>query len=158
MSSRPAPSSGRRFLYASGIRHEALGRYLNDQLVASCLVRAQQGHRRQPRPAAGPEVNPLPMPINATEPEVWIPVSEKRPWHCQLHDDPINFTTPGGEFVDERLIVFVQWFGMVEAEEHNRVFFLDDIPDLMGMPQPTFEYQHWRGRGEARAQDDRRHG
>ena len=81
------------------------------------------------------------MPLEAPEPEVWIPVSEKRPWHCQIHYDPINFTTPGGEYVDERLLVFVQWFGMVEAEEHNRVYFLDDIPDLMGMPQPTFEYQ-----------------
>jgi pyranose oxidase len=130
---------GPQLLWASGIRSEALGRYLNDQICASCLVVLS----KEIIESLGPPTpdDPIPMPLWAPEPEVWIPVSEKRPWHCQIHYDPINFTTPGGEFVDERLLVFVQWFGMTEAEEHNRVTFSADVPDLMGMPQPTFEYR-----------------
>ncbi len=129
---------GPQLLWNSQIRHPALGRYLNDQIVASCLVVLSKDIVES-LGAASPS-DPIAMPINAPEPEVWIPVSEGRPWHCQIHEDPINFTTPGGEFVDERLLVFMQWFGMVEAEAHNRVYFLDHVPDLMGMPQPTFEY------------------
>lgn len=130
---------GPQLLWASGIRHEALGRYLNDQIVASCLVVLSKDLVESLGPPPSPQ-DPIPMSQDAPEPEVWIPVSEKRPWHCQIHYDPINFTTPGGEYVDERLLVFVQWFGMVEAEHHNRVHFQDDIRDLMGMPQPTFDY------------------
>ena len=128
-----------QLLWASGIRHEALGRYLNDQIVASCLIVLSKDLVHSLGPPPSPQ-DPIPMPLDAPEPEVWIPVSAKRPWHCQIHYDPINFTTPGGEYVDERLLVFAQWFGMVEAEQHNRVYFLDDIPDVMGMPQPTFDY------------------
>ena len=114
---------GPQLFFASGIRSAALGRYLNDQIVRVVPRSAEQGHRREPRPAA---IARRPDPDAAPpKPEVWIPVSEKRPWHCQIHYDPINFTTPGGEFVDERLLVFIQWFGMVEAEEHNRVFFIE---------------------------------
>jgi pyranose oxidase len=130
---------GPQLLWASGIRSDALGRYLNDQICASCLVVLSREIVESLGPS--PPDDPIPMPLWAPEPEVWIPVSEKRPWHCQVHYDPINFTTPGGEFVDERLLVFVQWFGMTEAEEHNRVTFSADVPDLMGMPQPTFEYR-----------------
>jgi pyranose oxidase len=131
---------GPQLLWASGIRHDALGHYLNDQIVASCLAVLSKDIVASLGPPPSPE-DPIPMPLDAPEPEVWIPVSEKRPWHCQIHYDPINFTTPGGEFVDERLLVFIQWFGMVEAEERNRVYFIDGLPDLMGMPQPTFEYE-----------------
>ena len=130
---------GPQLLWASGIRSEALGRYLNDQICASCLVVLSKEIVEGLGPATSDD--PIPMPLWAPEPEVWIPVSEKRPWHCQVHYDPINFTTPGGEFVDERLLVFVQWFGMTEAEAHNRVTFSEKVPDLMGMPQPTFEYR-----------------
>lgn len=129
---------GPQLLWKSGIRHEALGRYLNDQIVASCLVVLGKDIVESFGP--GTKTDPIALPQNAPEPEVWIPVSEHRPWHCQIHEDPINFTTPGGEYVDQRLLVFMQWFGMVEAEEHNRVYFLDDVDDLMGMPQITFEY------------------
>jgi hypothetical protein len=90
--------------------------------VASCLVVLSKEIVAEIGPPPSPD-DPIPMPLDAPEPEVWIPVSEARPWHCQIHYDPINFTTPGGEFVDERLLVFVQWFGMVEAEERNRVYF-----------------------------------
>lgn len=130
---------GPQLLWASGIFSEALGRYLNDQICASCLVVLDKDIVESIGPTT--REDPIPMPLWAPEPEVWIPVSEKRPWHCQIHYDPINFTTPGGEFVDERLLVFVQWFGMTEAEPHNRVKFSDTVSDLMGMPQPTFEYR-----------------
>ncbi len=129
---------GPQLLWASGIRAKALGCYLNDQIVASCLVVLSRENAEKLK--SGNSADPIGIPLWAPEPEVWIPVSEKRPWHSQIHYDPINFTTPGGEFVDERLLVFMQWFGMTEAEEHNRITFSDKIPDLMGMPQPTFEY------------------
>ena len=129
-----------QLLWNSGIRHEALGRYLNDQIVASCLVVLGKDIVQSFADPSTSDGEPN-LPPNAIEPQVWIPVSERRPWHSQIHQDPINFTTPGGDLVDQRLLVFMQWFGMTEPLAHNRVYFSDKYHDAMGMPLPTFDYQ-----------------
>lgn len=131
------PICGPQLLWNSGIRHDALGRYLNDQIVASCLVVLGKDIVDGFKDSQWPEPG---LPPDAIEPQVWIPVSEKRPWHSQIHQDPINFTTPGGDLVDQRLLVFMQWFGMTEPLPDNRVIFTDKYHDTMGMPMPTFEY------------------
>lgn len=135
------PIMSPQLLWKSKIRHPALGRYLNDQIVASCLVVLSKDIVKSFGKPPSPEIDPINLPPNAAEPQVWIPVSEKRPWHCQIHQDPINFTTPGGEYVDQRLLVFMQWFGLTELNWDNRVYFSDKYVDVMGMPQPTFEYE-----------------
>ncbi|SDQ22176.1 GMC oxidoreductase [Actinopolyspora saharensis] len=133
------PIFGPQLLWNSRIRHNALGRYLNDQPVASCFAVLSEdivGSFRDDEGHAGIDA----LAPNAAEPQVWVPVSEKRPWHVQVHQDPINFTTPGPELVDQRLLVFLQWFGMAEPLAENRVTFSKENTDLMGMPQPIFEY------------------
>lgn len=139
-----------QLLYASAIRPKALGRYLSEQPIAFCQIVLRQdlvdsvatdprfadsvrAHReRSPR-------DPLPIPQNDPEPQVWIPVSEGRPWHCQIHRDAFHY----GEIapnVDGRLVVDLRWFGIAEPRFDNRIAFSDEHHDTHGMPQPTFTF------------------
>ena len=72
--------------------------------------------------------------------QCWIPVSEGRPWHCQVHRDAFSY---GGVApnVDTRLIVDLRWFGIMEPCFDNCVEFStkDDNKDTFGLPQPTFK-------------------
>lgn len=127
-----------------------LGRYLSEQPLAFCQVVLTQatmdalpndeefGEPVRKYRETHPE-DPVPIPMNDPEPQVWFPVSEKRPWHCQIHRDAFNY----GELapnVDSRLIVDLRWFGIVEQRKQNRVKFSRTIRDAFGMPQPTFEF------------------
>jgi pyranose oxidase len=137
-------------LFNSGIRPRPLGRYLSEQPLAFCQVVLNQdivdGIAHDPRfiekvkkhQEANPK-DPVPIPMNDPEPQVWIPVSEGRPWHCQIHRDAFNY----GDFapnVDSRLIVDLRWFGIVGQREDNWVTFSDETKDLFGMPQATFNF------------------
>jgi pyranose oxidase len=73
-------------------------------------------------------------------PMVWIPVSRNRPWHCQIHRDSFQYGALPPD-IDDRLVVDLRWFGMVDPVETNRVTFEDDINDLFGMPQATFNFE-----------------
>jgi pyranose oxidase len=115
-------------LFASGIRPPALGRYLHEhpmccaQIVLSGL----------PGGEAIPEDDPPPM--------VWIPVSDDRPWHAQVHRNWTGHENlPPG--VDDRVVVDLTWFGMVDPVASNRIAFEEDAADRFGMPMPTFEYR-----------------
>jgi pyranose oxidase len=139
-----------QLLWASGIRPEPLGRYLTEQPVAFCQIVLLQSlvdsiprddrfaeavriHREQhPR-------DPVPIPSDDFAPNVWIPVSTGRPWHCQIHRDAFHYGDLAPN-VDTRLIVDLRWFGICEPRVDNRVTFSDQHSDLMGMPQPTFDF------------------
>ena len=137
-------------LWASGIRPLALGRYLNEQPVAFCQIVLHQ-HRvdqlelderfadrvrlhREERPT-----DPIPIPTHDPEPNVWIPVSNDRPWHCQIHRDAFHYGDIAPN-VDGRLIVDLRWFGITQPRADNRVTFSDRHVDIFGLPQPTFEW------------------
>jgi pyranose oxidase len=85
------------------------------------------------------DLDPVPIPMHDPPPMVWIPVSEGRPWHCQVHRDSFQY---GGlpPDVDDRLVVDLRWFGMVDPVAENRVVFEDDFMDKFGMSHPTFEF------------------
>ena len=79
--------------------------------------------------------------------QCWIPVSEGREWHCQIHRDAFSY---GGVApnVDDRLIVDLRWFGRIEPNPENRVEFSEKIQDAFGMPQPTFHFELSKKDGE----------
>ncbi|MDQ4144631.1 MAG: pyranose oxidase [Actinomycetota bacterium] len=137
-------------LFASGIRPPPLGRYLTEQpmsfaqivlkqdIVDSILDHPQFGDRVQEHRRSNP-ADPVPIPTRDPEPQVWIPVSEDRPWHCQIHRDAFHYGDVALN-VDGRLIVDLRWFGIVEPREKDCIRFSDTIQDVYGMPQPTFEW------------------
>jgi pyranose oxidase len=137
-------------LYASGIRPAPLGRYLTEQPMAFTQIVLRQDHvdaivddprfaqRIRDHRQRHPE-DVVPIPARDPEPQVWIPVSEERPWHCQIHRDAFHY----GELapnVDGRLIVDLRWFGIVEPRPESRLTFSDVFRDTFDMPQPTFEW------------------
>jgi len=83
--------------------------------------------------------DPVPIPMHDPPPMVWIPVSDNRPWHCQIHRDSFQYGALPPD-IDDRLVVDLRWFGMTDPVETNRVTFEDDINDVFGMPQATFEF------------------
>lgn len=72
--------------------------------------------------------------------QCWIPVSENRHWHCQVHRDAFSYGEVAPN-VDTRLVVDLRWFGKVTPRETNHVKFSDTINDAYGMPQPTFHFE-----------------
>lgn len=94
-----------------------------------------------------PAFDPIPIPINTAPPNQWIPVSDGRPWHCQIHRDAFAYGDHPPN-VDDRLIVDLRWFGIVGQHASNRVSFDEcaarGIVDVMGLPQPTFNFSYTR--------------
>ncbi len=137
-------------LYNSGIRPEPLGRYLTEQPMAFCQIVLRQdlvdqisGHpefaeRVREHREQNPH-DPVPVPQGEPEPQVWIPVSEDRPWHCQIHRDAFHYGDVAPN-VDDRLIVDLRWFGIVEPHYESHITFSDRHTDSFGMPQPIFNW------------------
>jgi pyranose oxidase len=137
-------------LYNSGIRPAPLGRYLTEQPTAFCQVVLRQdivdriaddprfAERVKAYRAKDPN-DPVPIPEGDPEPQCWIPVSEDRPWHCQIHRDAFHYGDLAPN-VDSRLIVDLRWFGIVEPRPESRIAFSDRHLDVYGMPQPTLEW------------------
>ncbi|GAA2526599.1 pyranose oxidase [Pilimelia columellifera] len=139
-----------QLLWASDIRPKALGRYLTEQPIAFCQIVLRQdlvenipgdprfaervGAYRKEHPH-----DPVPIPSGDPEPNVWIPVSADRPWHCQIHRDAFHYGEVAPN-VDGRLVVDLRWFGIVEPRFENRIDFSDRHTDTHGLPQPTFTF------------------
>jgi pyranose oxidase len=133
-----------QILWNSGIRPHALGRYLTEHPMTFCqvILRSELVEAIRSATSESPdhETNdPVPIPTHDPPPMVWIPVSENRPWHCQIHRDSFQYGALPPD-IDDRLVVDLRWFGMVDPVETNRVYFEDGLNDLFGMPQPSFEF------------------
>ena len=50
--------------------------------------------------------------------QCWIPVSEDRPWHCQIHRDAFSYGQVAPN-VDTRLVVDLCWFGIATPQREN---------------------------------------
>jgi|GEM_PF-642877 len=140
-----------QILFNSEIDAPNSGLYLSEQPMAFCQVvllkKVIEEIRNDPRFAKPLEMHkhknpkdPVPIPFNDPEPQVWIPVSEGRPWHCQIHRDAFAY----GDLkpnIDSRLIVDLRWFGIVDQKKHNKVTFSSELKDSYGMPKPTFDFE-----------------
>ncbi|KAG0000436.1 Pyranose 2-oxidase [Entomortierella chlamydospora] len=139
-----------QLLYNSGIRPEALGRYLMDQPMTFCqILLSKKIVRKIEKEAVDAELipsdperrkDPVPIPISDLPPALILKVNESRHWHAQIHKDTFSYGMVP-QSIDPRLVIDLRWFGPMEAERHNRVYFdgRSDSKDLMGMPQPTFD-------------------
>jgi pyranose oxidase len=137
-------------LYNSGIRPEPLGRYLTEQPMSFCQIVLKQSlidaladdprfaEKCQAHREKSP-LDPVPFAPGEPEPQVWIPVSDGRPWHCQIHRDAFHYGDVQPN-VDSRLIVDLRWFGIVKPRWESKMTFSDQHLDSFGMPQPTFEW------------------
>jgi pyranose oxidase len=133
-------------LWKSGMRPPALGRYLTEHpmtftqivLRSELVEKIRKRVRSEPDSAAGGD--PVPIPMHDAPPMIRIPVCEGRPWHSQVHRDSFSYGQLPPD-IDDRLVVDLRWFGMVDVHPDNRVYFLDDLNDKFGMPKPTFEFR-----------------
>ena len=135
-----------QLLYASEVRPNALGRGIFEHPILFTQValdgklreRLASDTRFDAERRTANDDDPLRLPARDLPPNVWIPVSEKRPWHVQVTKEVVHFT-PEGSGHDDRSVVDLRWYAMMEVRTENRVSFEDDAHDLFGMPQPTFD-------------------
>ncbi|KAK6343486.1 hypothetical protein TWF730_011075 [Orbilia blumenaviensis] len=145
-----------QILFNSGLDESlpALGKWLTEQTMTFCQIvlkksliekvdkdpyhlgwkKIVEAHRKQFK------ADPLPFPFDDPDPQITTPVSDKYPWHTQIHRDAFSYGLVPPAF-DQRVIVDLRWFGLVKPVESNCVTFEHKIKDMYGMPQPTFNYE-----------------
>ncbi|XP_072051278.1 uncharacterized protein [Amphiura filiformis] len=134
-----------QILFNSGIRPKALGHYLSEQPITFTQVVMKQslidsvetdqrfaGSAKEHREKYPQD--PLPFKFSDPDPQLYIPVSEARPWHSQVNTAYGNAQS----HIDSRIVVDFWWFGIMTPRAENYVTFSESIKDSMGMPQPTF--------------------
>ncbi|KAK1622117.1 hypothetical protein BDP81DRAFT_335252 [Colletotrichum phormii] len=131
----------------------ALGRYLTEQPMAFCQIVLKKTHVldiASDSHGLGWETavnehkskfpnDPLPIPFNDPDPQVYFPLTNKHRWHTQIHRDAFGYGEVPSS-IDQRLVVDLRWFGYTEPSKDNYVEFSTDVKDQFGMPQPTFHY------------------
>ncbi|MBW5422007.1 pyranose oxidase [Streptomyces sp. BG9H] len=83
--------------------------------------------------------DPVPFPPDERDPNLALLVTERRPWHCQIHRDAFTYGAVPPN-VDPRLIVDLRWFGISRPRPENKVTFSRTLRDTFDMPQPTFHF------------------
>lgn len=126
-----------QLLWASGIRPDALGRYLNDQTQVVFASRIRDAAPSDAIEAANPEAG-----LSSTSGVTWVPYTDEQPFHGQImqldaspvplaEDDPV---VPGS-------IVGLGLFCAKDLQRDDRVEFDSEILDAYGMPAPQIRYR-----------------
>ncbi|MFH9015667.1 pyranose oxidase [Streptomyces sp. NPDC017943] len=84
--------------------------------------------------------DPLPFRKDDPDPNLYIPASVERPWHCQIHRDAFSYGAVPPS-IDTRLIVDLRWFGISRPRRSNWVEFDATMKDTFDMPQATFHFK-----------------
>ena len=123
-----------QLLFASGVRPEALGRYLNDQpqlIFAARLRDVQQAPVAEHDDTA----------IVAQGGVSWVPYTDREPFHgqvMQLDASPVPLV--GDDVPFPGSIVGLGWFCAKDLQPSDRLAFDEDLEDEYGMPKPTVHY------------------
>ncbi|MEU6744870.1 GMC oxidoreductase [Spirillospora sp. NPDC046719] len=123
-----------RLLWVSGVRPEALGRYLNDQpqIMAAALLDE----------AGVPDASPAGTAIVPLSGVSWVPYAADRPFHgqvMQLDASPVPLDP--GTTVRPGQVVGLGWFCRKQLSPDDRVWFDDGELDEHGMPAIRIEYR-----------------
>ena len=105
-----------------------LGRYLAEHPLAYAQVVLDPDALGADWDAAGPD------------PCVVIPMNADRPFHSLLVCDGYDAHALEGR-LDERLILSLYWYAVMESRFENRIVFSGEGTDTLGLPQATFEYR-----------------
>ncbi len=125
-----------QILFASGVRPEALGRYLNDQPQVVFAVRL-----RDVDPAEGDPVVEEAGAIRGEGGVSWVPYTDEHPFHgqvMQLDASPIPLV--GQDEPAPGTVVGLGWFCAKDLQATDRIEFTDDATDEWGMPKPAIHY------------------
>jgi pyranose oxidase len=127
----------------------ALGKYLTDHAFTGCTLilnkeiedkigaeasKTMQGTNDHEDP------HPLAVPMKDPPPHLYIPISDERPWHSQIFRESFQYD-PLPENVDDRRVIDLKWFGMIQPNRSNQVIFSSKNRDMLGMPQSTFHFE-----------------
>jgi pyranose oxidase len=125
-------------LFASGVRPQALGRYLNDQPQMVFAVRLRDVAR-----TAAEQHDPRgDSTITESSGVSWVPYTDEDPFHgqvMQLDASPIPLV--GDDVPAPGSIVGLGWFTGKDLQESDRVEFSDTETDDYGMPKPRIHYR-----------------
>ncbi len=130
-----------RLLWQSDIRYPALGRYLNENTVATTrvVIKPEVVEALRAQEANPARREPIPIALNDPEPMLGFSPTPERPWHSQIHRAG-RYNSYNSVHYDVRLVVDLVWFGMVEPRRDNRIKFSRSLKDRFGMPQITVNY------------------
>lgn len=135
-----------QLLWASGIRPDALGRYLNDQAQVVYATRIRDAEQLVPQAAAGSggarEQVAAEGALSEQSGVTWVPFTDELPFHGQVmqldaspvplaDDDPV---IPGS-------IVGLGLFCAKDLQRDDRVEFADDATDAYGLPAMRIHYR-----------------
>jgi pyranose oxidase len=133
-----------RLLWQSGIRPEALGRYLAENIIATSTIGLNDAVIEQLRadpdnPAAGPG-RTVPIEFNDPAPKSGFAPTQEKCWigHINRTARYLYYTEATW---DTRLTLDLTWYGPVRQQAENRIVFDDKMPDRFGQPQITYEYR-----------------
>lgn len=138
----------------------ALGRYLSDHSFCATTIVLDEAvmdrMRAEPDTVPSPEDEDDPCPVGVSKkeppPHMYLPVTHGRLWHGMIFRESFQFD-PLPADIDDRRIIDLKWFGMIDPVRENRVSFeRDGNVDRLGMPQPTFHVR--LGEDDRRRMDD----
>ncbi len=135
-----------QLLWASGIRPEALGRYLTEhpQVMAASLLDERYVPADAPvdadlpvTAAAAPGGGAI-VPVSGVS---WVPYAADRPFHGQVMQmDASPMPLDPGVAVRPGQVVGLGWFCRKELSPDNRVWFDEDAADEHGLPAIRIDY------------------
>jgi choline dehydrogenase-like flavoprotein len=135
-----------QLLWASGVRPEALGRYLTEhpQIMAAsvlderCVLVGAPVDAALPTTAAAAPGGGAIVPVSGVS---WVPYAADRPFHGQVMQmDASPVPLDPGVTVRPGQVVGLGWFCRKELSPENRVRFDDEAADEHGLPAIRIDY------------------